>query len=136
MATYEMKPEGIFRWIPSKKKGEKPEMQQLTNFTAKIVRDSVVIDGDDQQHDFLIEVELDGKTSTVEVSAQKFSRMDWPLEKLGAEAIIYAGYNFKEYVRHAIQLLSKEIELEISYGHLGWIEEDGHRGFVHASGII
>ena len=62
--------------------------------------------------------------------------MDWPLEKIGAGAIIFAGYNFKEYARHSIQDSSKEVEREISYSHLGWVEHDGRWVFVHAGGVI
>ena len=136
MATYEMTNEGIFRLIPGKKASDEPVPQQLTNFLAKIVKDSVMIDGDQQEHRFLIEVQLGDKRSTVEASAKEFAEMNWPLEKLGAEAIIYAGYNFKEYARHAIQEFSKEIKVESSYVHLGWIEQDGRLGFVHGGDIV
>jgi len=60
----------------------------LTNFSARIIRDLVVDDDVDQEHEFEIEAELNGCRVHFFVSAREFPHMAWVLTKLGPQAII------------------------------------------------
>jgi len=97
---FEMTAEGIFRlvyvdkkWIPV----------QLANFSAEIINELIVTDGIAQHIEFEIKAVLGGKTYLLDVTAEEFERGDWPLRRIGAGAIVKAGYNTRDELREAIQ---------------------------------
>ena len=70
------------------------------------------------------------------VPADKFAAMNWPLERLGARAVVYAGQGTKDHVRAAIQLASKAFDQRTVYTHLGWRQIGGEWCYLHAGGAI
>ena len=63
----------------------------LANFTARIVRDVILDDGDQERREFEIEAQVGGHTTTFRVPVTEFSRMNWVLRRLGPQAILYPG---------------------------------------------
>jgi hypothetical protein len=90
----------------------------LANFNARIVRDLLFDDEDESRRVFGIEAELAGQRFSITVSAPEFGRMNWVLDKLGPQAIVYPGR--QQHARAAIQWLSGTIRQERIYTHLGW----------------
>lgn len=110
----------------------------LTNFTAKIVAEVVRDDGTEQEVTFEVEASQGNRTSKFNVSASRFPAMNWPVEQLGASAIVNAGQSTKDHARAAIQFLSgKNIVRRVVYTHTGWREiNPGTHAFLHAGGAI
>ena len=104
----------------------------VANFQARIVRDVVIDDGEQERREFGIEAELGGNKLTFLVTATEFSRMDWVLSKLGPQAIIHPGQ--QQHARAAIQFLSGEIHQERIFTHLGWRQHDSKWIYLHAGG--
>ncbi|TKJ32881.1 MAG: hypothetical protein CEE38_21920 [Planctomycetes bacterium B3_Pla] len=126
--------DGIF-WLKSTKDGS--VTIPLTNFTAKITRDILSDDGVEESHLLEIEASLKGRQRRFMLSASKFSGMAWPVEQLGAEAMIYPGYTAKDHARAAIQLLSiGSIVSHRVYTHTGWCESDGQSVYLHSAGAL
>src|SRR5262245_42362016 len=105
---------------------------RLTNFSARILRDVEADDGVETRHTFELEAQLHGKTTRFTLSAPQFAAMNWPLEQLGARAVLFPGA--KPHLRTAIQLLSGEVQPEKRYKHLGWRCHDGQMVYLHAGG--
>jgi hypothetical protein len=102
----------------------------VANFSARIVRDLILDDGDEQERHFSLEAELSGQTVCCSVSATEFSRMGW-VHKLGPQATIYPGQ--QQYARAAIQWLSGEIPQEHISSHLGWRKSGRDWVYLHAA---
>ena len=62
--------------------------------------------------------------------------MGWVLPKLGARAIVSAGYGVKDELREAIQVLSPDFEETTGYSHVGWVKHEGRDYFLHTGGAI
>lgn len=107
---------------------------RLTNFTAVITADVVKDDGERTSGALKIEGKLKGKPFAVVVSRSEFETMSWPIEQLGAEAIVYP--NFKDHARTAIQELSPNKSVQHIYQHTGWTRVEGKPYFLHAGGAI
>ena len=60
--------------------------------------------------------------------------MGWVTEQLGAGAILFPGFGFRDHARAAIQLLSGDIHQQRLYTHLGWRKHDGAWCYLHAGG--
>lgn len=113
----------------------------LSNFTARIVADIVEDDGAETRRHFEILAERGGRKSRVSIPAPAFALMNWPMEHLGAGALLYPGIAAKDNARAAIQLLSGDPPMHQVYAHTGWrrIGEDGGDGewaYLHAAGAI
>lgn len=106
----------------------------LTNFVARIVANIVEDDGVSIHRQLSVDVSLRGRHLTIQVPASKFSTMDWPIEQLGGEAIVYP--NQKEHARVAIQTLSPTIIDRHVYSHTGWCQINGRHYFLHGGGAI
>ncbi len=111
-------------------------MVQLTNFTAKIVGQSLLDDGQDVQREYQIQAKLRNRDRKCHVPASEFSSMNWVSEHLGAEAVIIPGNLRKEHVRAAVQLLSNEVPEVRIFTHTGWREIEGVWYYLHAGGAI
>ena len=79
----------------------------MTNFTARIVGDVAEDDGAEVRRRFDIEATLHGRSHHFSVPASQFANMGWPVELLGARAIIFPSFGLKEHARTAVQLLSR-----------------------------
>ena len=108
----------------------------LTNFSAAIVGEVAEDDGAEVSRMFELEAGLGRKKTSFLVSSGQFASMNWPIEKLGAGAIIYPGFNAKEHARAAIQLLSEDVSERQVYAHLGFREIDGRTVYLHAGGAV
>lgn len=106
----------------------------VANFNARIVRDFILDDGEQQRHHFGVEAALGGRTVAFTLSAAEFSRMGWVLNKLGPQAIIYAGQ--QQHARAAIQWLSGEIPQEHIFTHLGWRRHGSQWVYLYAGGAV
>jgi hypothetical protein len=127
--------EGIYFRQPTRD-GE--VLRPLTNFTARIVADVLRDDGAERQHCFEIEARQLGHPScTFVVPAAQFMAMNWPLEHLGAAAIVFAGAGTKDHARAAVQWFSRGAVISRTvYAHTGWRELDGKLAFLHCGGAI
>jgi len=95
----------------------------LANFTARIVGDLLLDDGEQEQREFAMEAELGGRILAFPVPAAEFGRMNWVLRRLGPQAIVYPGQ--QQHARAAIQWLSGPIPQERILTHLGWRKQGG-----------
>jgi hypothetical protein len=110
------------------------KISAVANFHARIVRDLVYDDGEQERREFAVEAVVGEIKLAFCVSAAEFQRMDWVLNKLGPRAIIYPGQH--QHARAAIQCLSGEIGEERIFSHLGWRKPDGHWVYLHAGGAL
>ena len=110
------------------------KISAVANFHARIVRDLVYDDGEQERREFAIEAVVGEIKLAFCVSAAEFPRMDWVLNKLGPRAIIYPGQH--QHARAAIQCLSGEIREERVFSHLGWRKPDSHWVYLHAGGAL
>lgn len=106
----------------------------LANFSARIVRDLVLEDGEHQQRAFELEAELAGRRITFSVSAAEFGRMAWALHQLGPQAVIYPGQ--QQHARAAIQSLSGAVRQERIFARLGWVKHGPQWVYLHAAGAL
>lgn len=108
----------------------------LTNFPARIVADVAEDDGAEVRRQFEMSATLDGRPHRFAVPAERFAAMHWPLEYLGAGAIVMPGLGAKEQARTAIQVLSAPVPRRVIYAHTGWREHDGRWAYLHAGGAL
>jgi hypothetical protein len=106
----------------------------VANFHARIVRDIIHDDGEQERREIGVEAEVAHRRIAFAVSAAEFSRMGWVLNKLGPQAIIYPGQ--QQHARAAIQWLSGEIRQEHIFAHLGWRKHGLHWVYLHAGGAV
>lgn len=121
--------------------GQDPEKRfvnvPLTNFEARIVADVADDDGVEVQRSFEIEVVLAGRKHRIVVPSGQFASMNWPLEHLGAAAIVQPGSGVRDHARVAIQTLSGAAAARRVYSHTGWRRlETGGWGYLHARGAV
>ena len=126
-------PQGLL-WVKRTREGIVPV--SLTNFSAKIVADITRDDGVEQSRLYEVVAEANGKSRTFMVPAAQFAAMNWPGEKLGASAIVYAGSAVKDHARAAIQRLSENIRQHALFTHTGWRKVESGWIYLHAEGAI
>lgn len=107
----------------------------LTNFTARIVAQVVEDDGVEQRRLLDVEGAVGDRSRRFQLTALEFTAMNWPTERLGSDAVTYAGVG-RDHPRVAIQLLSGAAPERIVYTHLGWREIGGTWAYLHAGGAI
>src|SRR5437868_495404 len=67
------------------------EIIELTNFIAHIINDTEEDDGSDTRRVLTIEAQVGDIVRAFDVTIPRFQSMQWPLEFLGAHAIVYPG---------------------------------------------
>src|SRR5262249_20254138 len=67
-------------------------------------------------------------------AASVFAAMTWPVELLGAGAVVEPGQGTRERARVAIQVLSGEVPEQTVFTHAGWRQGDGAWCYLHAGG--
>jgi hypothetical protein len=107
---------------------------QLADFTARIVSDVVLDDGEQERREFGIEAEIGGRKISLLLSTAEFSRMNWVMRLLGPLAIIYPGQ--QQHARAAIQCLSGHVRQERIFTHLGWRKQGAQHVYLHAGGAL
>jgi len=106
----------------------------VANFTARIVRDIVLEDDNEQQREFGLEAEVAGQKISFVVPAEEFRRMGWVLRQLGPRAIIYPGQ--LQHARAAIQWLSGSIHSERIFTQLGWRKHGSGWVYLQSGGPV
>jgi hypothetical protein len=130
---YEETDSGLLWNKPTK---EGPMQTYLCNFTATITADTLFDDGAERWHQWQIEAYLYGRKFTFDVHASQFSSMNWVSEHIGARAVLNAGMMIKDRARHAIQVLSTDIQERAIYTHIGWRKFGNDWVYLHAQGVI
>lgn len=128
---YREGPDGLLRISG---RGDRLTQYHLTNFNARIVTNICLDDGVEASRHLEIEAELHGSRHRFTISASAFAAMNWPIEQLGAAAIVHP--NQKDYARTAIQALSLAAAEQRVYTHTGWRKVDGVWIYLHAGGAI
>ncbi len=109
----------------------------LANFEAKIVSDLVEDDGVDPRRSFEVEVVQGDRMVRGRVAVASFSGMNWPVELLGAAAIVTAGIGLRDHARAAIQHLSPTpIPTRTVFVHSGWRKIAGRWAYLHGGGAL
>src|SRR5438552_182292 len=106
----------------------------VANFSARIVSDIILDDGEQQRRHFGVEAEVAGRRLAFAVPAAEFGRMGWVPKQLGPQAILYPGQ--QQHARAAIQMLSGEIRQERIFAHLGWRQQGPDWVYLHAGGAV
>jgi hypothetical protein len=108
IVRYEQQGTGMFRLVQVQ--NGPIRSTPVANFTARIVRDITIDDGEKQSRELGVEAELKGRRIAITISGVEFDRMNWVFNKLGPSAIVYPGQ--QQHARTAIQSLSGEIRQE------------------------
>jgi Domain of unknown function (DUF3854) len=108
----------------------------LTNFTAAIVSDIVRDDGAERFREYELQADLQGRSLRFTIPAAQFPAMNWPMEHLGAQAMVYPGQMLKDHARAAIQTLSDVIVERRIFTHTGWRKGEGAWYFFHGGGVL
>lgn len=110
----------------------------LANFGARIVEQVTHDDGAEQRIVLAIEGKLAGgrPLPRVDVLAEEFVGMNWPLSSWGTQSVVSAGASAKDHLRAAIQTLSGNVPRRQIYGHTGWRNIDGAWCYLHGGGAI
>lgn len=126
--------DGCLYWRKPTKDGE--ALTLLANFTAQIVGDVAIDDGAEARRMLELAATVRGRSYRVTLPAERFPAMSWPMEYLGAGAIVSPGMGLRDHARAAIQELSGDVPSRTIYGHLGWREVGGTWAYLHAGGAI
>ncbi len=108
----------------------------LTNFGARIVGQVAHDDGVEIHRAFELEATLHGRSCKCAVSAAQFSGMNWAIDHLGAQAIVFPGFGLREHARAAIQVLSTDLVERTIFTHTGWRKVGDTWVYLHAGGAI
>jgi hypothetical protein len=130
---YRATPQGLV-WDKPTREGAIPVC--LTNFTATISADIIEDDGAEPRHTFEMEARRNEQVVRFQLGASHFPGMNWVVEHLGANALVYPGMALKDQARAAIQLLSGEVPTRSVYKHTGWRLINGQWLYLHAGGAI
>lgn len=140
--------DGLYKWTNNSglwrfkklNKDEEPEYFKISNFVAKIKKKIDINNGKEINTDLLIDIQgaKNGtqNKSEINIPAKKFSDLRWVTESFADWAIMEAGNSIKDYVRHSIQYLSKNIEHEIVYAHTGWSKDKNGWFYIMSDGAI
>ena len=117
---------------------EGPVSVQLANFQAEIIEQVTHDDGAEQRTVLSIQGTMSGGRDlpAVQVSAEEFSRMNWPIQHWGVNAVVSAGMSSRDHLRAAIQLLSPSVARRVEYAHTGWRLIENRWLYLHAGGAI
>jgi len=109
----------------------------LSNFTARITSDLKEDDGVEVRRLLEVEARQGKRKATIQVPADRFARLDWAVEALGAKAILAPGQMIRDHVRAAVQAFSLDTVVErMQYAHLGWRKINNEWVYLHADGAI
>lgn len=118
------------------KENDEGERTQLANFTARIIRETRIMDGINTETLLSITGKsTNGTLPEVEILAEQFPGMTWVMRYWGVRAIIQPGGSTKEDLRTAIQTFSQP-EVKTIYKAIGWTEINGKRAYLHAGGAL
>jgi len=110
----------------------------LCNFNAWIVADVAADDGEEITRKIAIAGQLatGQKLPEIEIEADEFEAMKWPVALWGARVSIEPIKNASNLLRAAMQRLSVNMDDRRMLTHTGWTVINGERVFLHANGAI
>jgi len=109
---------------------------KLANFEAWITEEVIEDNGIETAHHYTIAGKVKNRhLSKIQISASQFSNLNW-VYQWGNQAIAEPGQGIKDYIRHAIQVMSKNISRLTCYTHTGWREINGQWIYLSESGAI
>jgi Domain of unknown function (DUF927) len=113
-------------------------VQSLANFTAEVVEEIVLDDGQETARSFNIAGTLDtgAPLPPARVAASRFASMNWIPELWGVQASPSAGQGARDHLRAAIQCLSPGAAIRHRYAHIGWRVIDGAWVYLTANGAV
>jgi hypothetical protein len=125
----------IVRDVPTR---DGPVEVPLATWAGRIVEEIERDDGAERRITFAVEGALADGTPLprVEVPADEFAVMRWPLSRWGTRAVVLAGASTADHLRAALQLLSGDVPRRTVYAHTGWREVGGRWHYLHAGGAI
>jgi hypothetical protein len=129
---YRANDKGLFFLLRFKKRVQRIP---LSNFNARILRDIEESDGVEVRHTFEVEACLNGQTTRFTLPAAQFRAMTWPLDFLGAQAVVHPDGS-KPRLLAAIQLLSGQVPRTEVFTHTGWRLRGEEQVYLHAGGAI
>lgn len=118
------------------RRGDAEHLEQLTNFTARIVEQQLLDDGVETSRSLDLQVQLLGKKHQVHLLAEEFHRPDWPMLKLGSSAIVHAMPGCFQHAMVAIRQFTGDAPTKVLYGHSGWREIDGVPHYLDSAGGV
>lgn len=110
--------------------------KKLANFTARIVEEILVDDGDDVALVFKVRLQQKLRVENIEIKSKEFSSLSWINEKCGASFVVGAGTGIKDHTRAAILNLSAPVLRSVVFSHTGWREVDGRWVYLCGGGAI
>lgn len=119
-------------------KGDKP-LRIVSNFVIVPEKQIIRDDGEEKEGEVLVHGLLEGgkKLSQVNTSINALMNLEFVPIKWGIMPYISSGTVNKESIRVITQQLSRNIETEITYTHLGWTKDDeGNFIYLHSNGAI
>lgn len=119
------------------------ERIQVSNFTARIIRETRIVDGASSETTLTLVGHIANKDPDAEplalpeidVPANQFPGMSWVMQAWGVRAIIFPGSALKEDLRTAIQIKSRP-SVRTIFRSIGWTEINGKKAYLHAGGAI
>lgn len=122
-------------------KDKKVELKPFCDFSALIIEEKLIDDGESLERVFRIAGKLpngEPLNPIVEVSSSSFAGMGWVLDYWGSEALIYRGAGTKDKVRDCIQYISnkKGFAHKTIYAHTGWRIINDQYCYLHLGGAI
>ena len=111
---------------------------KLSNFAARISGETILDDGAERHRELEITVEWYGRVpATTTIPVERFSTLDWVVERLGPQHVIQPGNGKRDHLRCAVQELSgQDIKSAVVYGHTGFREIDDQWCYLHGDGAI
>jgi phage/plasmid primase-like uncharacterized protein len=116
--------------------GEGSAPVMLANFAAKIVGEITVDDGLERGKRLELAWRLRERSGRFELPAREFAALNWPMEVIGAGAVVSPGSSRRDQLRAAIQYLSGDIPSRSVYAQTGWRRHDGRWTYLHNDGAI
>ncbi|MBF0555091.1 MAG: DUF927 domain-containing protein [Nitrospirae bacterium] len=106
----------------------------LCNFNSKIVEKICIDDGTETKNYYVIETIKNNVSYTITIPEYLFQSMKW-ISQLGPDAVVEPCINVA-YIRHYIQLNSRNIREVKVFSHTGWRVINGKSTFLTAGGGV
>ncbi|MBL9087456.1 MAG: DUF3854 domain-containing protein, partial [Planctomycetia bacterium] len=133
-AAYSLEDDGIYHHVET---DDGPKPVRLTNFTARIVAETTLDDGEEQRKVFRIAAVQGDRRCEFEIPVPEFEDLRWTTTHVGAGATLFPVANVERHVRAAIQTDSGVTAARHRvHVHTGWIRHGEKYVFLHAGGAI
>lgn len=135
-APYEIRAGAVY-W--NKRTREGVTSVKLTNFTARIVEETMVDDGAERRSELCIEGHLEDHRPLprIRVPAEQYGSLNWITEKWGVRPIVNAGNSVRQHLAVALQTLSQaNLKESTIYAHTGWRDRGHEKVFITGKGAL